>query len=175
MPRRSKQADAIRQRSRRPSADLPQPGTSTSTASQRSSTAASSSSSSSATSAKPQAHAATPAKPVATKRSSSLSGNKLDVKFEENGQVVRQANVELNLPNVIATVFSTTHRDRGEVPFAIDKDGKIYTPSEEERQRVASFGARDAGRTVHARTDDRRHHEGSVGLRTQDGHCAARR
>jgi serine phosphatase RsbU (regulator of sigma subunit) len=138
-----KQADAIRQQEAQGKSQTQvQPGRSTSAATQRSASASSSSSTSSSTSSKkPLVDTAMPAKPVETKRSSSLSGNKLDVKIEENGQVVRQANIELNLPNVIATVFSTTHRDRGEVPFAIDKDGKIYTPSEEERQKVVSFGA----------------------------------
>ena len=78
---------------------------------------------------------------AATKRSSTLSGNKLDVKLEEDGKVIRQANVEINLPNVLQTVFSTTHRDRGEVPFAVDKSGRLYTPTEEERRIVTGFGA----------------------------------
>jgi serine phosphatase RsbU (regulator of sigma subunit) len=77
---------------------------------------------------------------TATKRSSSISGNKLDVKVERDGQVVRQANAEINLPAVLQTVFATTHRDRGEVPFAVDKAGRIYTPTEEDRRTVAAFG-----------------------------------
>jgi serine phosphatase RsbU (regulator of sigma subunit) len=74
------------------------------------------------------------------KRSTSLKGNKLDVKMERDGQVVRQANVEINLPNVLQTVFSTTHRERGEVPFAVDREGKIYTTSDDDRRRVEGFG-----------------------------------
>ena len=52
-------------------------------------------------------------------RRSSLSGSRIDVKVERNGEVVRQMNAEINLPNVLATVFSTTKSERGEVPFAV--------------------------------------------------------
>jgi serine phosphatase RsbU (regulator of sigma subunit) len=79
--------------------------------------------------------------PMTMKKVSSLSGNRLDVKFEHEGQVVQQANAEINFTNVLATVFSTTRRDRGEVPFAIGRDGQIYTPTEEDRRKVESFGA----------------------------------
>ena len=59
-----------------------------------------------------------------------FSGSRLDVTVERNGQVVRQANAEVNLPNLLATVFTTTRRERGEVPFAFGKDGRLYTPTE---------------------------------------------
>jgi sigma-B regulation protein RsbU (phosphoserine phosphatase) len=75
------------------------------------------------------------------KKSTSLSGNRLDVKYEHEGKVVQQVNAEVNLANVLATVFSTTRRDRGEVPFAVARDGQIYTPTEDDRKKVESFGA----------------------------------
>jgi serine phosphatase RsbU (regulator of sigma subunit) len=75
------------------------------------------------------------------KKSTSLSGNRLDVKYEHEGKVVQQVNAEVNFANVLATVFSTTRRDRGEVPFAIARDGQIYTRSEDDRKKVESFGA----------------------------------
>jgi serine phosphatase RsbU (regulator of sigma subunit) len=74
------------------------------------------------------------------KRSTSLSGNTLGVKVERDGKVVRQLNAELNLPNVLATAFSTTRRDGGEIPFAVGRDGRIFTRTEEDRARVESFG-----------------------------------
>jgi serine phosphatase RsbU (regulator of sigma subunit) len=80
-------------------------------------------------------------KPAVMKKSASLTGNRLDVKYEHEGQVVHQVNAEVNFANVLATVFSTTRRDRGEVPFAIGRDGQIYTRSEDDRNRVEQFGA----------------------------------
>src|SRR6185295_19301871 len=55
------------------------------------------------------------------KRRSSLSGNSIAVNVERNGEVVRTMNAEINLPNVLALVFSNTQGDRGEMPFAIAK------------------------------------------------------
>ncbi len=73
-------------------------------------------------------------------RKSSISGNKLDVKVERDGKVVRQVNAEINLPNVLATVFTTTRRDGGEVPFAVGQDGRIYTRSDDDRVKVEALG-----------------------------------
>ena len=74
-------------------------------------------------------------------RSTSLSGSTLGVKVERDGKVVRQVSAELNLPNVLATAFSTTNRDGGEVPFAVGRDGRIYTRADADRARVESLGA----------------------------------
>jgi len=83
----------------------------------------------------------TPAAPVVdTVRRSALTGNRLDVRIERDGQVVRQVNAELNLPNLLATVFSTTGGARDEVPFAVGPDGHLYTRSDSERARVESLG-----------------------------------
>ena len=84
--------------------------------------------------------AAKPVPPPQTKRSSSLTGSRIDVKVERNGEVVRQMNAELNLPNVLATVFSTTRGDRGEIPFAVAKDGTVYARTENDKTRVAALG-----------------------------------
>lgn len=85
--------------------------------------------------------AATPTPPPAAtpapiKKKTELSGSHLGVVVEQNGQVVEQISAEINLPQLLATVFSTTRRDRGEVPFAIAKDGKIYTPTEDDRKTI---------------------------------------
>jgi serine phosphatase RsbU (regulator of sigma subunit) len=83
---------------------------------------------------------ATASRVGATTRSS-ISGSKLDVKRERDGQVVRQVNAELNLPNLLQTVFTTTRKDGDEVPFAIAQDGRVYARTDTDRTRVESFGA----------------------------------
>jgi serine phosphatase RsbU (regulator of sigma subunit) len=75
-----------------------------------------------------------------TRRRATLSGSRLDVTVERDGQVVRQLNAEVDLPSLLGTVFSTTRRDRGEVPFAVARDGRLYTPSDEDRARVETLG-----------------------------------
>ncbi len=74
-------------------------------------------------------------------KKSSISGSKLDVKMERNGEVVRQVNAELNLPNLLQTVFTTSRKDGNEVPFAIAQDGRIYTRTDADRVRVEALGA----------------------------------
>ena len=86
------------------------------------------------------APAPAPAPTPAMTTKTQLSGNRLGVVMEQNGQVVQQADAEINLPNVLATVFSTTKRDRGEVPFAVSKDGTLHAPSDEDRRRLVSLG-----------------------------------
>lgn len=67
------------------------------------------------------------------KRKAALSGSRLDVTLEQNGKVVRAVNAEVNLPQVLLTVFSSMRRGQGEVPFAVGNDGRIYTPTEADR------------------------------------------
>src|SRR5262249_36594818 len=77
--------------------------------------------------------------PTAVKKKTELTGSHLGVMVEQNGQVVEQVSAEINLPQLLATVFSTTRRDRGEIPFAIGKDGKIYTPSDDDRKTIEAM------------------------------------
>ena len=79
------------------------------------------------------AKAATSNSTSAAKRKSSLTGNKLNVSVERDGEIVREANAEINLPNVLATVFSTSRGDGSEVPFAIGRTGQLYTRNEADR------------------------------------------
>jgi serine phosphatase RsbU (regulator of sigma subunit) len=75
-----------------------------------------------------------------TKRSA-LSGTQLNVTMEQNGQVVRKVNAEINLPNTLMTVFSAIGREQGELPFAVGPDGHIYTQTDEDRAKVQALGA----------------------------------
>jgi serine phosphatase RsbU (regulator of sigma subunit) len=77
---------------------------------------------------------APPAKPMT--RKTALTGTNLAVKMESNGQVVGQVNAEINLPNLLATVFANTRRDSGEIPFAVGKDGHLYAPNDADRGKL---------------------------------------
>jgi len=79
--------------------------------------------------------------PAPIKRKAALSGNRLDVSMEQDGKVVQQVNAEINLQNVLQTVFSTTRTDRGEVPFAIAKDGHLYTTTDADKKKIEGLGA----------------------------------
>jgi sigma-B regulation protein RsbU (phosphoserine phosphatase) len=47
----------------------------------------------------------------------------------------------VNLPDLLSTVFSATARDRDEVPFAVDSDGHLYTPTPEDRRKIEALGS----------------------------------
>ncbi len=74
------------------------------------------------------------------KRKTELSGNHLGVTMEQDGKVVQQVNAEINLPNMLATVFSSTRTDRGELPFAVGKDNQLYTQSDADKAKLAALG-----------------------------------
>jgi serine phosphatase RsbU (regulator of sigma subunit) len=96
--------------------------------------------------APPRAPASPPAKvpaapaPTMT-RTSTLVGNKLAVKVSQDGKVVSQADATIDLENVLATVFSPTRRERGEVAFAVGTDGRLYTATDADRRTVEGLGA----------------------------------
>ncbi len=86
---------------------------------------------------------ATPTASVRTtpaRRKTALSGTRLDVTLERDGEVVRTANAEVNLPNLLATVLTTTRRDRGEIPFAVGKDGRLYTQTIDDKRKIEAIG-----------------------------------
>lgn len=73
-------------------------------------------------------------------RSTALVGNRLDVKVSQDGKVVSEVNATVDLDNLLATVFSPTRREKGEVPFAVGPDGKVYTANEDDRKAVEALG-----------------------------------
>jgi len=89
----------------------------------------------------PAPAAAPKAKPAPMQRKTAVSGNHMDVRVMQNGQVVGEVNAEMNLPNLLATVFTTTRREKGEVPFAVDKSGGIYAPAEADRQVITGLNS----------------------------------
>jgi serine phosphatase RsbU (regulator of sigma subunit) len=88
----------------------------------------------------PPPSAPSPATAVKVVHKSEVTGNRLDIRLERDGQVVRQLNAEINVPNLLATVFSTTRRDRAEVPFAFTADGELFTPGPDDTKAVAALG-----------------------------------
>jgi serine phosphatase RsbU (regulator of sigma subunit) len=76
-----------------------------------------------------------------TQRSTALSGSRLAVRVERDGEVVSEVGADINLPNLLAAVFATTSRERGEVPFAVAKDGTLHTPNDADRRTVEGLSA----------------------------------
>ena len=77
--------------------------------------------------------------PTTTK--TALKGDRLEVTTEQNGKVIRSVNAEINLPNLMLNLFSAIGREKGEVPFAVGPDGKIYTSSDADQKKVEALGS----------------------------------
>ena len=90
----------------------------------------------------------------ATQRSTELSGSRIAVRLERDGEVVGQVDADVDLVELLKSVFTATSRDRGEVPFAVGEDGRVYAPTEADRQQIAALNtpavvpATAAGTTV---------------------------
>lgn len=82
-----------------------------------------------------------PVPPAKVTRASKLVGNRLEVTMSQDGKVVNQVNATVDLENLLATVFSPTRREKGEVAFAVAADGHLYTATEADRQTVQDLGA----------------------------------
>jgi serine phosphatase RsbU (regulator of sigma subunit) len=81
-----------------------------------------------------------------------VDGGRLEIAVTQDGQVVGTANAMLNLRRTLQTVFAFARRDLGEIPFALDTDGVLHNPDEDQRRTLESFGAAALGR---AATDGR--------------------
>jgi serine phosphatase RsbU (regulator of sigma subunit) len=88
----------------------------------------------------PAAPAAPPVPaPPTMQRSTALSGSRLAVRVERNGEVLGQVDADIDLPKLLAAVFETTSRDRGELPFAVGEDGQLYTPTEADKTQIEAL------------------------------------
>ena len=68
-----------------------------------------------------------------------MSGKRLAVKVERDGQLVGQVNADVDMPKLLATVFAKTSRERGEVPFAVGEGGELYTRTPAAKQQLEAL------------------------------------
>ena len=65
-----------------------------------------------------------------------VDGRQLEVAVRKDGRLLGRANAILNMDRTMAAVLAFAQRERGEIPFAIDKRGKLYTPRSTDRVRL---------------------------------------
>jgi serine phosphatase RsbU (regulator of sigma subunit) len=70
-----------------------------------------------------------------------VSGHKIEVPVWKDGKVVGKANAMLNMDRTIRSVLTLGRRDQGEIPFAIDTEGRLYTPDPRARSTLDSLQA----------------------------------
>ena len=69
-----------------------------------------------------------------------VEGRRIEVSVQKDGRVIGRANATLNLDRMLPTVLGFARRDQGEIPFAIDRQGALYTPEASDKARLQALG-----------------------------------
>jgi serine phosphatase RsbU (regulator of sigma subunit) len=70
-----------------------------------------------------------------------VEGRRVEVAVQRDGRVIGRANATLNLDRTLRTVLAFARRDQGEIPFAIDRQGALYTPEAADKSHLVALGA----------------------------------
>ncbi len=73
-----------------------------------------------------------------------VRGQRIEMPVMKDGKMVGKANAMLNLDRTMQSVLSLARRDQGEIPFALDQQGHVYTPDGRGRSTLDSLGVKDA-------------------------------
>jgi serine phosphatase RsbU (regulator of sigma subunit) len=65
-----------------------------------------------------------------------VKGHRIEVPIKKDGRVVGKANATLNLDRTVSAVLKLARRDQGEIPFALDQEGRLYTPDSRGRDTL---------------------------------------
>lgn len=65
-----------------------------------------------------------------------LLGTPLQAPVREKGRVVGWVNAQVRTEQVLQRVLGRSRRERGEIPFAVDKEGRVHAASEEDIRKV---------------------------------------
>jgi len=77
---------------------------------------------------------------ASAKRTSLILGKRFAAPVRQEGQVVGQLTARISPDVVIRRVLGGATEDRSEIPFAIDREGTLYTRSDEEKENLAHLG-----------------------------------
>jgi serine phosphatase RsbU (regulator of sigma subunit) len=69
-----------------------------------------------------------------------VDGRKLDVAVRKDGKLLGRASATLNMDLTMQAVLAFAQREQGELPFAIDKAGKLHVPKPADRERLQAIG-----------------------------------
>ncbi len=68
-----------------------------------------------------------------------LRGNALHTEVHQDGRPLGEINARINPERLFRAVLTMTRRDRKEIPFAVDAEGKLHAPRSSDRQVVESL------------------------------------
>jgi serine phosphatase RsbU (regulator of sigma subunit) len=68
-----------------------------------------------------------------------VEGRRVEIAIRKKGKLLGKANATLNLDRTLGTVLQFARRDQGEIPFAIDRRGGLYTPEASQKELLQSI------------------------------------
>jgi serine phosphatase RsbU (regulator of sigma subunit) len=71
-------------------------------------------------------------------------GRQIEVAVKKQGKVVGKANAVMNLDRTLSSVLALARREQGEIPFAIDQRGLVYTPDPIHKSTLDRLGIAEA-------------------------------
>jgi serine phosphatase RsbU (regulator of sigma subunit) len=77
-----------------------------------------------------------------------VSGQRIERPVKKGGRIVGKANAMLNLDRTLHSVLSLARREQGEIPFAVDQKGRLYTPDPRGRDTLQRLGVASAAGSV---------------------------
>lgn len=69
-----------------------------------------------------------------------VEGRKVEIEVQKDGRVIGHANATLNLDRMLRGVLGFARRDQGEIPFALDRQGGLYTQDPSDKDRLEALG-----------------------------------
>ena len=74
------------------------------------------------------------------KKTELILGRNFGAPVRQQGEIVGQLTARISAEQVVRRVLGSATDDRSELPFAVDREGSLYTRSSEERQRLEKLG-----------------------------------
>lgn len=68
-----------------------------------------------------------------------IDGRKVEVAVKRGGRLLGKANATLNMDRTMRAVLALARRDQGEIPFALDRKGELYTPEGKDKSQLAAL------------------------------------
>ncbi len=78
-----------------------------------------------------------------------FKGTQIEVPVRRHGRLVGKANATLKLDVTLQSVLSLARREQGEIPFALDQQGAIYTSDARSRATLEVLGVKEAAAAAH--------------------------
>lgn len=89
---------------------------------------------------------------LVTSKKLSWSSGTLECELGEGDQVLGRIEGKVKAKELLRSVLAQTDRERGEIPFALDPDGKLYVANDADAHRIEAL---PAVRALRERSDDR--------------------